>query len=465
MNIMPFKSFLSLGNPEELKDDSKPVGEDIAILMYTSGSTGKPKGVEITHRNIFYALVSISIQRKLCKKEVYIAFLPLAHILELVSEISLISFGVSIAYSSPNTITNNSSKIAKGTIGDARVAKPTAMTAVPLILDRIIKSVTQNVEKQGPLSTKIFKKALRIKQRNYSSIASRVLDKVIFNKVKAELGGSLRFIAIGGAPLSQQTKLKMNAIFGCNIQVGYGCTETTASLTSMDTDDIRVGHVGYPNPFMMVKLEDWLEGNYRTTDQPRPRGEIIAGGPCVTKGYFKLAEETKESFYMEDGVQWFRTGDIGEIDGTGVLYIIDRKKDLVKLKHGEFVSLGNIESIIKTCNMIENICVFANSNEGYTVAIIVPSVSSLRKIADDVGLSDESSIDKLYIDTKVVKAFLEKIRSYGKRKGLSRWDIPQAIFLTSLAWTPENGLVTASLKLKRKAIQKEYEEQIKNMYK
>lgn len=462
VKVIPFQEFLTLGTEQDFSKN-KPKENDTAIIMYTSGSTGNPKGVEITHKNVFYSFIAYTIQANLNSSDRYLAYLPLAHVMELVTEIALLSLGVTIAYSSPFTLTNNSPKIMKGTLGDARVAKPTAITAVPLILDRIIKTVSVNVEKQGKLKAKLFKHALRFKKDHEASLTSRALDIIIFNKVKAELGGSVKMMVVGGAPLSPQTHSMIRTMFGCTLQVGYGCTETSACISSMDSDDVRTGHVGPPNAFVQVKLRDWEEGDYRITDTPRPRGEIVVGGPCVTSGYFKLPSETSESFYVEDGVQWFRTGDIGEFDETGVLYVIDRKKDLVKLKHGEYVSLGNIESKIKTCSIIDNICVYADPCEEYTVAIILPSQSYLEKIAAENGLTDVS-IDKLCVESQIKQIFLEKIQAHSKQYGLGKWDIPQKVHLTTLVWTPDNGMVTAALKLKRKDIYKEYEQEINAMY-
>lgn len=467
VQVIPFENLLTLGKPEDLDDESKPSGQDSAIIMYTSGSTGQPKGVEITHNNIFYAFIAYTIQADLCQEDRYIAYLPLAHIMELITEVALVSLGVTLAYSSPLTLTSNSPKIAKGTEGDARVARPTALTAVPLILDRIIKAVTVNVEKQGRLKSTLFKGALRYKQNNGLSFTGRLLDLIIFNKVKAELGGSVKMMVVGGAPLSSQTHSMIRAMFGCTLQVGYGCTESTACITSMDSDDTRTGHVGPPNPYVKVKLVNWEEGDYRISDKPRPRGEIVVGSPCVAQGYFKLPSETEESFYAEDGTQWFRTGDIGEFDETGVLYVIDRKKDLVKLKHGEYVSLGNVESKLKTSSLVENVCVIAKSSEDHTVAIIYPSMIALRKLAKDnfKNLDEEISTDKLCVNSQIVESFLCKLKSHGKQAGLGRWDMPQKIHLTTVTWTPENGLVTAALKLKRKSIHNYYEDQIKALYK
>ena len=121
---------------------------------------------------------------------------------------------------------------------------------------------------------------------------------------------------------------------------------------------------------LKVKLVDWAEGNYKISDRPNPRGEIILGGDTISKGYFKLQEKTQEDFFEEDGTRWFRTGDVGEFDKNGKLKIVDRKKDLVKLQLGEYVSLGKVEAQLKTHHLVENICVYGDPYKKYTVALV-----------------------------------------------------------------------------------------------
>lgn len=446
-------------------EPSVPKPDDLAIIMYTSGSTGSPKGVEITHKNIMCALTGYLIRADFGEDARYISFLPLAHVMELSTEAALMVMGVGICYSSPFTLSNNSPKVKAGTLGDARVAQPTAMSAVPLILDRIIKGVTQNVEKQGNLKKLIFKEAVKYKKNNETSFGGKLLDKIIFSKVKAELGGQLRSLVVGGSPLSPQTHTTIRTIFGCTLQVGYGTTETAASVSSMIATDSRPGNCGPVNLGVYVYLEDWEEGGYKVTDKPQPRGELIIGGDAVTRGYYKMPVETSESFFEKDGIRWFRTGDIGEFDETGCLRIIDRKKDLVKLKHGEYVSLGNIEALIKTQGTVDNICVVADSNEDCTLAIVVPNYERLLKLATSTcEVNDETSCEDLCRNEKVAQALAQELKIYGKKQGLTRWDIPAAVILTSDIWLPETGLVTAALKLKRNNIKNKYQEQIKKTY-
>lgn len=464
VNCIPFKQLIQ--PPETpIATSTSPEAEDIAILMYTSGSTGTPKGVELTHTNILASVIGYSCQMSVGTDDRYLAFLPLAHIMELATEVSIISLGAQIFYSSPLTLTTASPKIAKGTEGDAKVAKPTVMNAVPLILDRIIKGVMGKVEKAGVIAYNLFRLSVYFKfWLDYIPLSDMFLNTIMFNKVKAELGGELKALVVGGAPLCPETHHKIRAIFGVTLQVGYGSTETASTVTGMNEDDFITGQCGGPNHGVLMRLIDWEEGNYRLSDKPYPRGEIVVAGPSIAKGYFNLPDITQDAFVTMYEKRCFLTGDIGEIDDKGCLKIIDRKNDLVKLKHGEYVSLGNAESKLKTAPFVENICVFADSTKGATVAVVVPAPGRLDKVAEKVGINNAVDNNALCEDERVKAQVLKEINAHGKKTGLSRWEIPAAISLTLEPWTPDSGLVTAALKLRRKQLKDFYESLILDMY-
>lgn len=467
VKVIPFSEMTDKSNLKYNEGKSViPLPEDVAIIMYTSGSTGTPKGVELNHTNILAAAIGYSVQVTLDENDRYLAFLPLAHIMELATEVALISIGVTIYYSSPHTMTTSGMKVMKGSVGDARVAKPTVMNVVPLLLDRIIKGVTQAVEKQGWVKSAVFNTLVAYKYWiDYIPLSSTLLNFLVFQKVRDELGGQLRRVIAGGAPLSPQTHNNFRAIFGCTIQVGYGATETSSLGTGMNEDDNSTGHCGGPCLSVLLKLDDWEEGNYRTSDLPFPRGEIVIGGVSIAKGYFRNPVETENSFYEENGLRWFRTGDIAEIDNEGCIKIIDRKKDLVKLKHGEYVALGNAETILKTLNVVDNMCIFADSTQDKTVAVVVPVLEVLRKIAASVGVKNrELTLEQLCENDNVNMAVLKELQVHGRKCGLTRWEIPAAVHLTNELWTPDTGLVTAALKLRRKQLINQYSSMVKSMY-
>eukprot|EP00092_Neocalanus_flemingeri_P007270 GFUD01007850.1.p1 GENE.GFUD01007850.1~~GFUD01007850.1.p1 ORF type:complete len:710 (+),score=206.08 GFUD01007850.1:109-2238(+) len=464
VQIIPFKSVVKLGETSTIPTVS-PNSESPAIIMYTSGSTGVPKGVVLTHGNLISTSTCIMFLTTFQHDDVYIGYLPLAHVLELLSECTMMMFGVPVGYSSPNTMTDMSTKVKRGQKGDASVLKPTMMCVVPLILDRIYKNIIDSVNKRGTNFQKVFEFCYRYKlywTRNNQN--TPVVDKIVFNKIKALLGGRMRFAITGGAPLSPETHEFIRVCLGLNLVQGYSLTETTCTGTCMQSDDISTGKVGAPMAGMEIKMVNWEEGHYRVTDSPRPRGEIIIGGNTVAKGYFKNDKKTEEEFYNEGGKRWFRTGDIGELFDDGTLRIIDRKKDLVKLQLGEYVSLGKVESQLKTHPLVENICVYGDSYQSYTVAVMVPIRNALEKLATDLGKT-YSDYNILCQDNDIVQAVLKSISIHGIKSNLEKFEIPRMVTLVPEAWTPESGLVTAAFKIKRKVIQTFFQQDIDQMYK
>ncbi|XP_052136113.1 long chain acyl-CoA synthetase 9, chloroplastic-like [Oryza glaberrima] len=460
---------LGLETPVEAK---LPLPSDTAVIMYTSGSTGMPKGVMMSHRNVLAVVSAVmTIVPALGKKDVYLAYLPLAHILELAAETVMSAVGASIGYGSPLTLTDTSNKIKKGTQGDASALKPTLMTAVPAILDRVRDGVRKNVDAKGGAAKKLFDIAYsrRLAAINGSwfgawGLEKHLWDMLVFQKVRAILGGRIRFILSGGAPLSGDTQRFINICLGAPIGQGYGLTETCAGGTFSEYDDNSVGRVGAPLPCSYIKLIDWAEGGYLTNDSPMPRGEIVIGGPNVTKGYFKNEAKTNEVYKDDErGMRWFYSGDIGRLHPDGCLEIIDRKKDIVKLQHGEYVSLGKVEAALSVCPYVDNIMIHADPFHNYCVALVVVAHSELKSWASQQGIT-YSDVSDLCEKQETVKEVLQCLAKAAKQARLEKFEIPAKVKLVPEPWTPESGLVTAALKLKREAIKKAYEDDLAALY-
>ncbi|XP_034969579.2 long-chain-fatty-acid--CoA ligase 4 isoform X1 [Zootoca vivipara] len=444
---------------------SRPTATDMALVMYTSGSTGKPKGVMMMHKNLIAGMTG-QCERipGLGPKDTYIGYLPLAHVLELTAEISCITYGCRIGYSSPLTLSDQSSKIKKGSKGDCSILKPTLMAAVPEIMDRIYKNVMSKVQEMNYIQRTLFKIGYDYKleqiKRGYDAPLCNLL---LFNKVKALLGGNVRMMLSGGAPLSPQTQRFMNICFCCPVGQGYGLTETCGAGTITEVSDYSTGRVGAPLICCEIKLRDWQEGGYTTRDQPNPRGEIIIGGPNVSMGYFKNEEKTAEDFIIdENGQQWFCTGDIGEFHPDGCLQIIDRKKDLVKLQAGEYVSLGKVEAALKNCPLIDNICAYAKSDQSYVISFVVPNQKKLTALAEQKGATG-SWVD-ICNNPTMESEVLKEIKQMANKMKLERFEIPVKVRLSPEPWTPETGLVTDAFKLKRKELKNHYLNDIERMY-
>ena len=402
----------------------------------------------ISHGNLLTSLKALLARVKIgyaySEKDLYVAYLPLAHVLELCCEVGFVINGVRIGYSSPNTLTDQSTAIKSGELGDLRKLQPTIMTAVPTVLERLSKAVKDKVAEQGGIKKDLFDTAYPIKLKNYQNEKNTTLmDKIIFGKINATiLGGRVQILMTGGAMLNKDVHEFGQACL-CKVFQGYGLTETSGGCSMQYPFQTAYNEVGGIAECSEVRLVDWPEGNYRTTDKPSPRGEIWIGGANVTLGYYKMPDKTAEDFHEIDGTRYFATGDIGEMTPSGNLKIIDRKKDLVKLQGGEYVSLNKVESVIKLLPMVDNACVIANPSKSYCVCLISPNFKKMQEMygtnvttvnevnAVNIELKEKSRrtsveimgdiLSNLERDKEFVSKFNKEVLDHCLKKGLERF--------------------------------------------
>lgn len=239
--------------------------DDVAVLMYTSGSTGTPKAVMISHRNLMAAMESVLdtvfSEIEMTHDDVFLGYLPLAHIFELVSEVSLLLLGIPIAYSTVNTMTDASTCVKRGCKGDVSIVRPTIMPCVPLILDRIRKNVLEKVQKNNRILRGIFEFALDYKTFwKRKGFETPLVEKFVFNSIKKIMGGKMKLMMVGGAPLSPETQEFTTNCLNCKVAQGYAATEVAAGATVMDVHDLSFGRVGAPLFGVKMRLIDWREG-------------------------------------------------------------------------------------------------------------------------------------------------------------------------------------------------------------
>ena len=265
----------------------------------------------ISHGNLAAAIdgVRTRLGTAYIGKDIYVAYLPLAHVLELVCEITCSLNGISIGYSTPQTITDNATAVKKGQKGDLRVLKPTIMASVPIVLERLSKTVYEKLGQAGWFKQALFKIAYQQKLRRFRrGWSTRILDRILFKRISsAVLGGKTRLMISGGAMLSKEVHEFVQVILCPAIQA-YGLTETCGAATTQLPNEYTTEVVGSMVPCTELRLVDWAEAGYRNTDKPNPRGEIILGGENITMGYYNMPEQTEKDFKVINGIRYFCTG-------------------------------------------------------------------------------------------------------------------------------------------------------------
>ncbi|GAB9467057.1 Long-chain-fatty-acid-coa ligase [Globisporangium polare] len=443
-------SAVGKANPVEA---DPPLPEDICTICYTSGTTGNPKGALLTHSNVMFAIKAVGDFAALYPEDFHLSYLPLAHIYERNVQTNVISRGGAIGF-----YQGDATKLME----DMAELKPTIFPTVPRVLNRIFDKITQGVNAAGGLKKFLFNQAYAAKKdglENGGYLSHSFWDPLVFNKVKLLIGGNVRLMMNGSAPLSHEVKEFIQLVFGCPVLEGYGLTETAAGLTCSNPFVPIGDHVGIPLPGLEVRLEDVPDMNYTSDDKPLPRGEVLVRGGNVFKGYYKQPELTAEVL-SEDG--WFHTGDVGVWNENGTLRIIDRKKNIFKLSQGEYVAPEKIEDVYLKSPFIAQIYVHGDSLQNFLVGVVVPDQDYVNKWAQEQGkLTAEGQVDQEELQ-KAIAANMEELAVNYK---LFRFERVQRLHLhTAGAFAVENELLTPTFKPKRRNLSDYFAKEITAMY-
>lgn len=462
INVLSIDDLRKSGE-ENPVDPVPPKPEDLCCIMYTSGSTGPPKGVSLTQANVIAATAGVNeiVGPYIGPNDSLLTYLPQAHILEFMFENLCLFWGGCMGYGNPRTLSDTSMRNCKG---DIREFKPTILVGVPAVWETVKKGVLNNLNKNSFIIKGMFWGAMAAKNFLLNNgfpgagFGSSLLDAVVFKKLKEATGGHLRIMMNGGGPISKDTQRFLSMAIAPMIS-GYGLTETSAMGALNDPLAWNPNALGEVPASVEIKLVDFPDAGYLTKNSP-PQGEIWIRGGSVTSGYFDNEEETRAAL-TEDG--WFMTGDIGEFDSHGHLNIIDRKKNLVKTLNGEYIALEKLESVYRSCPVVQNICVYAAQDQDKPVAIIVPVEAALKKVANENGVEGDT-LESLVHNEKVQRLVLQQLQSSGRAGGLKGIEIISGVVLSDEEWTPQNGFMTAAQKLQRKKIVSKYQAQVDKAY-
>ena len=415
---------------------------DLATIIYTSGTTGVPKGVMLSHNNIVSNVISAS--SKFPFKEIGIktalSFLPVCHIFERVQLYGYLYHGIEIYFAeSLDTIGENLNEV-----------KPQIMTAVPRLLEKLYDKLYAKGQEFSGLKRSLYYWAVDIalkfepygKNGIYYSIKHFIAKKLILSKWKEALGGNLHLIVSGSAPLQPRLARSFTAA-GMTVVEGYGLTETSPAISINDLrkNNYKTGTVGKIIDNVKVKIAK--------------DGEILCKGPNVMMGYYK--EQSLTSSVMSG--DYFHTGDIGIIDADGFLKITDRKKEMFKTSGGKYIAPAVIEGQIKQSLFIEQIMVVGESKK-MAAAIIQPNFEYLKNWANKKNI--DTSKKNILNNFELLKTIQKEIDKHNEKFG--QWEKIKKFKLTSEPWTIENGLLTPTMKLKRKAIKSKYKNLIEEIY-
>jgi long-chain acyl-CoA synthetase len=423
-----------------------PKASDLATLIYTSGTTGKPKGVELLHSCWTYTAEGIANIGIIHENDLQYLWLPLSHSFGKVLEVAQLALGF------PTAVDGRIPKL----VDNLAVVRPTFMAAAPRIFEKVYNKIIGQTRDAGGLKLKIFRWAVsvgtevsRLRQRRQEprgllAIKAAIADKLVFSKIRDRFGGRLRFFISGSAPLSKDIAEFFHAA-GILILEGYGLTETSAATFVNRPDTFEFGSVGEALEGTEVKIAE-------------EDGEILIRGPGVMRGYHNLADVTAEVL-TDDG--WLHTGDIGELDDKGLLKITDRKKDLIKTSGGKYVAPQALEGQLKAmCPYVSQVIVHGD-RRNYCTALITLDEEGIQTWAGENGLSGAPYAEIARSDKahQLIQGYIDELNTK-----LARYETIKKFTLLEKDLTVEDGDLTPSLKVKRKAVEKKHMATLDSMY-
>ncbi|KAJ2776042.1 medium-chain fatty acid-CoA ligase faa2 [Coemansia javaensis] len=441
----------------------QPKYDDVATIVFTSGTTDMPKGVILTHGNIVASIAGATFMMEnkdlaqLSPRDCSVSIIPLSHILGRLSMHAMIATGCRTVF--PRTAPEE-------LLEDLCEVKPTVIVGVPKFVNRVQDKTMHAIKGKGGLAGSIFRHAVKAKVRNmkHGHSSHWLWDHVIFKPLSETLGGRVRLIISGTSSISHEAMTFLKCTFSCDINEGYGMTETCGPASFTTHDDASTGSVGTPYPPNMIKLVSVRELGYTVDDKPYPRGEIMIRGANVFRGYYRQPELTAEAL-SPDG--WFRTGDLGMFDDLGRLRILDRKCNLFRINTGHMIEPERLEYVYCDHDLVTQAFVYGDNDRGSLVAIVVLDPEFLRVFLSKKKIIKEGSKPPLHqllcIDTMVRSAVMSELNSHGVEHNLSYYELISNLYLEPYD-LDVYGLLTPTLKIKRYEATRHYQVTINRLY-
>lgn len=430
-----------------------PTSEDICTLCYTSGTTGNPKGVILTHANFIADMAGAEVAGiDTYPTDVHISYLPLSHVFERIVFHKILSSGGACGFFRGNP---------KLLFDDMIELKPSIFPSVPRLWNILYAKVNTGVEAKGAITSSVFQYAYSAKQGSLKDgyFTHGLWDKV-FADVRAKVGGNVRLMITGSAPIAPHIMEFLRICFSCVVIEGYGQTECCAAALATSPDFTGVGNVGFPLACVEVKLIDCPSLNYQSTDKPYPRGEVCFRGPICCKGYYKEDEKTKE---LIDENGWYHTGDVGAILEDGSLKLVDRAKNIFKIPLGEYIAPEKLEGTYLQSPLISQCFVYGHPLQNNIVAVVVPNEDNWISYATNNNI--EPNIANMSNDAAMIKTVLKDLTDVGKAAKLRPYEFVKRIFITPHPFSVEQGILTPTFKLKRPQAQALFQPQLDAMFK